>query len=110
MADQFKRPRNGLEAFANKYMGRRAFTIGNGPSLKKLDLTRLKNEITFGVNSIFYHFDTMGFKPTFYVVEDTLVAEDRADEINNLTGMIKIFGTYVGQCLQADNRKASGGE
>jgi len=99
MADQLKRPRNGLEAFANKYTGRRAFIIGNGPSLKKLDLTRLKNEITFGVNSIFYHFETMGFKPTFYVVEDTLVAEDRADEINNLTGMVKIFGTYLDYCL-----------
>ena len=88
-----------LNIFKNKYIGRRAFIIGNGPSLKKLDLTRLKNEITFGVNSIFYHFETMGFKPTFYVVEDTLVAEDRADEINNLTGMVKIFGTYLNYCL-----------
>jgi glycosyltransferase involved in cell wall biosynthesis len=84
-----------LEMLANKYAGRRAFIIGNGPSLNKLDMTKLKGEITFGVNSIFYNFDKMGFKPTFYVVEDKLVAEDRAKEINELDGMTKIFGQYT---------------
>ena len=84
-----------LKEFADKYNGRRAFIIGNGLSLNKLDLTRLKDEVTFGVNSIFYNFDRMGFKPTFYVVEDTLVAQDRKDEINELTGMVKIFGKYL---------------
>lgn len=99
MASNSDKTLKSLKAYCNRYAGRRAFIIGNGPSLKKLDLTRLKNEITFGVNSIFYHFETMGFKPTFYVVEDTLVAEDRDDEINNLTGMVKIFGTYLNYCL-----------
>ncbi|MDY6986512.1 MAG: glycosyltransferase [Thermodesulfobacteriota bacterium] len=89
-----------LALFSNKYAGKRAFIIGNGPSLKRTDLTKLKDEITFGVNSIFYLFDEMGFKPTFYVVEDTLVAEDRAAEINELTGMVKIFGNYLNYCLE----------
>jgi len=84
-----------IDMFANKYKGRRAFIIGNGPSLNKLDMTKLKDEITFGVNSIFYNFDKMGFKPTFYIVEDRLVAQDRYKEINELTGMIKIFGEYT---------------
>lgn len=84
-----------LEMLANKYAGRRAFIIGNGPSLNKLDMTKLKDEITFGVNNIFYNFENMGFKPTFYVVEDRLVAQDRASEINELAGMIKIFGEYT---------------
>jgi hypothetical protein len=92
--------------FRNKYIGRRAFIIGNGPSLNKLDLTKLKDEITFGVNSIFYHFDEMGFKPTFYVVEDTLVAEDRAEEINALTGMVKIFGDYLKEHSLQDKEDA----
>jgi len=84
-----------IDMFENKYKGRRAFIIGNGPSLNKLDMTKLKDEITFGVNSIFYNFDKMGFKPTFYIVEDRLVAQDRFKEINELTGMIKIFGEYT---------------
>lgn len=88
-----------LREFANIYAGRRAFIIGNGPSLNRTDLSRLKGEITFGVNSIFYNFDKMGFKPTFYVVEDKLVAEDRAEEIKALTGTTKIFGTELKYCL-----------
>ncbi|UCC99686.1 MAG: DUF115 domain-containing protein, partial [Phycisphaerales bacterium] len=89
-----------LKDFANKYSGKRAFIIGNGPSLNKMDLTGLKGEVTFGVNSIFYNFERMGFKPTFYVVEDKLVAEDRAGEINALAGMTKIFGTELQYCLK----------
>ncbi|MGB9499906.1 MAG: glycosyltransferase [Dissulfuribacterales bacterium] len=100
MENQFNNLRKDLAMFVNKYRGRRAFIIGNGPSLNKLDLTKLKNEITFGVNSIFYLFDEMGFKPTFYVVEDKLVAEDRADEINQLSDMVKIFGEYLNYCLK----------
>lgn len=92
--------RKNLGMFANKYNGRRAFIIGNGPSLNNMDLTKLRDEVTFGVNSIFYNFEHMGFKPTFYVVEDKLVAEDRADEISKLTGMIKIFGTELQYCLK----------
>jgi len=91
-------PKN-LEGLKSRFSGERAFILGNGPSLTDLDLTCLKNEYTFGVNSIFYLFDEIGFKPSFYVVEDTLVAEDRASEINKLEGMVKIFGTYLGYCI-----------
>ena len=91
-----------LASLHNKYQDQRAFIIGNGPSLNQLDLTKLKNEITFGVNSIYLLFDEMGFKPTYYVVEDTLVAEDRASDINQLSGMTKIFGEYLGYCLEDD--------
>lgn len=91
---------NKLSDLKNKYRGQRAFIMGNGPSLTRLDLSHLKTEYTFGVNSIFYLFDEIGFKPSFYVVEDTLVAEDRAEEINRLEGMVKIFGTYLDYCIE----------
>ena len=39
------------------HKGRRAFIIGNGPSLKQTDLSKLKNEITFGMNRIYLLFD-----------------------------------------------------
>jgi glycosyltransferase involved in cell wall biosynthesis len=91
-----------LEYFKDIFRGKRCFIIGNGPSINATDLTKIKDEITFGVNCIFYHFDKMGFKPTFYVVEDTLVAEDRAHEINNLEGTNKILGNYLKYCLKED--------
>ena len=90
-----------LYALKNRYAGiTRAFVIGNGPSLNETDLSRLKDEVTFGVNGIFLKFDEIGFKPTFYVVEDHLVAEDRADQINSLAGITKLFPIYLGYCLK----------
>lgn len=38
----------------NKYQGKRCFIVGNGPSLRSMDLTKLQNEITFTVNNIMY--------------------------------------------------------
>ncbi len=67
----------------------RCFIIGNGPSLKKIDFHLFKNEITFAVNAIFLLFEKTGFKPTYYVVTDHLVCEDRVQVINKLDGMVK---------------------
>lgn len=78
----------------------RCFILGNGPSLNLLDLSRLKHEVTFGVNGIFFIFNRMGFKPTFYVVEDHLVAEDRAEIINRIDGTVKLFPIYLSYCLK----------
>ena len=33
----------------NNHKGKRCFTVGNGPSLKKMDLSHLTNEIVFTV-------------------------------------------------------------
>jgi hypothetical protein len=89
-------------SWRDAYKGERAFLIGNGPSLNKLDLTKLKTERTIGVNSIYLNQDRMGFLPNHYVVEDRFVAEDRADEINRLSGPQKWFGNYLRYCLAGD--------
>lgn len=75
---------NGKEiaALKNKYAGKRCFILGNGPSLNKLDLSKLDNEYTFAVNGIFYKTDEMGYRPTFYVVEDRYVMADNKERIN----------------------------
>lgn len=86
-----------LRDLRSKYKGHdRCFVIGNGPSLNNLDLKLLNDEITFGVNGIFLK---DGFKPTFYVVEDHLVAEDRKEEIDKLQGVTKLFPSYLGYCF-----------
>lgn len=85
------------------YAGKRAFLIGNGPSLNKLDLTKLKNEITIGVNSIYLNEEKMGFLPNHYVIEDRFVAEDRADQVNAMKGPQKWFGNYLQYCLSGDD-------
>ena len=86
------------------HRGERCFILGNGPSLNACDLTRLKNETTFGVNSIFLNRDPMGFDPTYYVVEDVLVAEDRAEAIDAYRGpRCKFFGHYLRRFLAGDD-------
>jgi hypothetical protein len=90
-----------LLGFKEKHKGKRAFVIGNGPSLNQCDLGLLRNEITFGVNAIYLNREAMGFHTTYYVVEDNFVAEDRADEINQLKGPTKFFGNYLRYCLES---------
>ena len=55
-----------------KYQGRRCFVVGNGPSLKNQDLTKLKGEVVFTVNWMMRSplFDTL--KPTYHVIIDKL--------------------------------------
>jgi hypothetical protein len=91
-----------LRALKDKHRGRRAFIIGNGPSLEQTDVRWLKDEITIGCNAIFLMFGEMGFLPTYYTVEDVLVAEDRADTINSIRGTTKILPLDLNYCLRPD--------
>ena len=93
-----------LIALRDKHRGERCFIIGNGPSLNKLDLTHLKKEITFGVNAIFLNHERMGFYPTYYCMQDVLVAEDRAAEISAYKHSLKILPNYVKKWVRGDEQ------
>ena len=70
-----------LAALKDAHKGRRAFVIGNGPSLKQTDLSRLKGEFTFGLNRIYLLFPELGFSTTYLVSINDLVIEQCAAEI-----------------------------
>jgi len=70
-----------LRRFRDAYRGRRCFIMGNGPSLKRTDLSLLRDEVTFGLNRIYLAFDELGFATTFLVSVNRLVIEQCADEI-----------------------------
>jgi len=74
-----------LPAFKDIHKGQRCFIIGNGPSLRQTDLTRLKNEYTFGLNRIFMAFPEMGFETSYYVSINDLMVEQSADEVKKLS-------------------------
>ncbi|MEM9035816.1 MAG: hypothetical protein AAGD18_14570 [Actinomycetota bacterium] len=93
-----------VRSFAGCCEGRRVFIIGNGPSIADTDLRPLRDEVTIGTNSIFLNREEMGFDVTHYVVEDYLVAEDRADDIAAMSGPTKWFGNYLRYALaEADD-------
>lgn len=91
-----------IRKFKNKYSGKRCFLIGNGPSLNKVDFELLKNEYTFGVNSIFYMTERNGFKPTFYMIEDNHVVYDNIDDINAYDVQYKFFPSIYKKVIKKD--------
>lgn len=55
----------------NRHANRkRCFVIGNGPSLKTQDITRLKDEICIVANSFFFHPDLRTVVPLYWCVAD----------------------------------------
>ncbi len=73
-----------LAALKDKYRGERCFIIGNGPSLRKTDVSKLKNEYTFGMNRIYLAFEEWGFQTTFLASVNDLVIEQCVDDFLSL--------------------------
>lgn len=67
-----------------KNNGKRCFIVGNGPSLNSLDLTLLKNEHCFIFNGAYELAQSLQLQNAYLAIEDRLVLEDHATEINNL--------------------------
>lgn len=78
------RNRERLAAFAGRHRGERCFLIGNGPSLRGMDLSPLRHEIAVGTNRIYLLFDDLPFRPTYYCALNGLVLEQFAPEIRAL--------------------------
>jgi hypothetical protein len=58
--------------FKNKYKGKRCFVIGNGPSLNKVDLSRLEGEITIVMNYFNKNSILEKWQPTAYCAADPI--------------------------------------
>lgn len=84
--DNDERP---VSHFKNLHKGRRAFVVGNGPSLNQLDMGRLKGEIAFGSNRVFLGFPKWDVTFPYWSIEDRLVGEDVAAEWNGFRGPVK---------------------
>jgi hypothetical protein len=92
---QRRRSVKALGKYHNSHRGERCFILGNGPSLKKTDLSLLGGEITFGLNRIYLLFDSLGFTTTYLVVINTLVIEQFSNEIHPL--MLPKFVSWRGR-------------
>jgi len=77
--------RRRLEAYRDSRRGQRCFIIGNGPSLRQTDLSRLKDEFTFGMNRIYLAFPELGFTTSCLVSVNELVLEQCAAEMRALS-------------------------
>ena len=91
-------------ALKNREAGKRIFILANGPSLNQTDVDRLCEEVTIASNAIFLLFDKKRFRPTYYTIEDYLVAEDRRHEASCLKGCWKLFPEDVRKFIPPDER------
>jgi hypothetical protein len=91
--------RQRIEDLHNAFEGERCFIIGNGPSLKKTDLKKLKNEFTIGLNRIYLNYENMGFQTTFLCVTNPNVIQQFSLDIEGLNS-IKFLRYQSRDCIK----------
>jgi len=72
-----------LAEIKNRHKGERCFLIANGPSLKKIDLTLIKDEIMVGMNRIYLLFNE-NFSTTYCTVINELVIDEFHEDLDAL--------------------------
>ena len=92
---KIKKSAKSLKLFKNKYKGKRCFIIGNGPSLKKEDLEKLKDEITR------LQSEWEGFKGKYKELEDNY--KKAVDEIFELKDLLNTKQTIIENLQQEYN-------
>lgn len=82
-----------LDEFRDRHRGQRCFVAGNGPSLNRIEMTKLKNEITLGSNRCFLGYPAWGFPFTYWGVYDQFQIEEyhRVYETNVPATTVKFF-------------------
>lgn len=80
--------------------GDRCFIIATGPSMTKEDLYKLKDEYTFGVNSLCKIFKEIGWETTYFGVQDHSVYAKLKNDLKTLR-KTTLF-------VSSDNRDQSG--
>jgi hypothetical protein len=73
-----------LKLMQNSFIGKRCFIMGNGPSLKKMNLELLNEEVVWGFNKCYLLFDRISWRPNFYTTNDYRLTKDISSTINQL--------------------------
>ena len=69
--------------------------LGNGPSLREIDLRAFGNRPTIGMNAAYRHWDRIGWYPTYYCCLDEVVVESHAEEIARLLTEQRVQGAFL---------------
>jgi hypothetical protein len=94
--------RSAIEVYKNKHRGQAGVIVASGPSLNDINFEKLKKIPTIGMNRIYLLYDKTDFRPAYYCLEDHLVAEDNASEINSLTGSVMFIPKDLSYCINGN--------
>lgn len=73
-----------IHTLKDKYLGKRCFIVGNGPSLNTADLELISSEYSFGTNRIYKIFGETEWRPDFYFAVDNSFIESSWRELLSL--------------------------
>ena len=90
-----KSPFEKMKILKDKHKGDRCFIVATGPSLLIEDLDKIKNEITFSMNSIFFAFDETDWRPTYYGIQFPEFFDKYRSYIDHLEVEAKFVGDYI---------------
>ncbi len=88
-----------LAELKGRFDGCRCVVLGNGPSLKQMDLALMESEFTFGLNRIYLLFEQIGFETTFLVSVNRFVIGQFGSEMAAASGL-KVFSWKHGRAWQ----------
>ena len=94
--------KSNIKHLKDRHLGEKAVLIGMGPSLRTGDLKKFENYITFACNKIYLAFNETSWRPTYYCVSDTLVAQNNHEIINKLP-LFKIFRHNTSKYLKGED-------
>jgi len=81
-----------------------AYLIGTGPSLNKIDVSKLKNEDTITFNRAYVAFNDWGFEPTYYLSIDVADLYSTYKDINMLIEHSNIKKFFLPHLEHFENR------
>ena len=89
------------------YKGERCFIVCTGPSLSISDVEKLKEEFTFGVNTIANAFDQTTWRPTYYVCVDKYCFDSYISDIYNKYNVLYTKAAFLHHKIAKEIRDPS---
>jgi len=81
-----------LRELKDKYKGKRCFVLGNGPSLTKEDVEKLRNEVTFASNRVYKMFSVTDWRPTYFgMIDEGVAKKEDCVELSKLDCTVKFY-------------------
>lgn len=92
----YRRHSSKLKKFKGIHKGQRCFIIGTGPSLNQTNLSLIKDEIIFGVNTLYTGLDKFGITCDYYATGDLHVWRNHFKGILGVDATLFI-GSFAGR-------------
>ena len=96
----FKCDESIILSLKNRHKGDKCFIVGTGPSIRKTNLSLLKNQIVFGVNTLYRAMEEYDFDCLYYAVSDGKVWDKHHKKIRELDTKLFLSSDVARQVIK----------